>query len=142
MTKNKIPLIIITFGLIIALGFIFFGGSKGKGNIKNEQLGDNNKETEQVSNIEMKDGIQYITINAKGGYLPRISTAKAGIPTKLIVKTNNTYDCSASLVMRSIDYQKVLEKTGEEVVDLGTPEVGPFQGTCGMGMYNFQVNFK
>ncbi|MFA6397934.1 MAG: cupredoxin domain-containing protein [Candidatus Paceibacterota bacterium] len=137
MTKSKLPLIIITIGLIFAIGIILVGNFKKENITKIDD-----QRTEQVSNIEIKDGIQYVTINAKGGYLPRISTAKAGIPTKLIVKTNNTYDCSASLVMRSIDYQKILQKTGEEVVDLGTPEVGPFQGTCGMGMYNFQVNFE
>jgi len=138
MKKNKTALIIITLGLIIGIGIIFIGGSK----VKNNNTNTDNGYEEQVQNTEIKDGVQYITINAKGGYLPRISTAKAGIPTKLIVKTNGTYDCSAALRINSIGFQKILKNTGEEIIDLGIPKAGPFQGMCGMGMYNFEVNFE
>jgi hypothetical protein len=37
------------------------------------------------NNSVIKDGVQYVTITARGGYQPRSSTAKAGIPTKLIM---------------------------------------------------------
>lgn len=133
---NKNVLIIITFVLVVGIGLIFWTGSKSKNN-------SNTTTTEAVQNTEIKDGVQYITINAKGGYSPKVSTAKAGIPTKLIVKTNGTYDCSSSLVIRSIGYQKILAQTGEELIDIGTPKAGePLQGVCGMGMYNFLINFS
>ncbi len=133
---NKTILIIITIALVIGMGLIFWTGSKSKNN-------SNTTTTEAVQNTEIKDGVQYITINAKGGYSPKTSTAKAGIPTKLIVKTNGTYDCSSSLVIRSIGYQKILAQTGEEIIDIGTPKAGePLQGVCGMGMYNFLINFS
>lgn len=123
--------IIITLGLIIAVGIIFAGGSKTK-NI-----------SQAVQNSEIKDGIQYITIDAKGGYSPKISTAKAGVPTKLIVKTNGTYDCSAALMIRSVGFQKILPQTGKTTIDIGTPKAGePLQGICGMGMYSFVINFS
>lgn len=54
------------------------------------------------ANVTIKDGVQYITVNAKGGYSPQSSYAKGGMPTKLIVKTDGTYDCSSSLVIRSV----------------------------------------
>jgi len=129
---NKTVYIIITIALVIGIGIVFLGGSK------------NNTETGgSVQNVEIRDGVQYVTVNAKGGYSPKVSTAKAGIPTKLIVKTDGTYDCSASLVIRSVGFQKILAQTGEEVIDLGTPKAGqPLQGLCGMGMYNFSVNFN
>jgi plastocyanin domain-containing protein len=131
---NKTASIIITLGLVIGIGIIFLGGPKNDTDRVSDQAG---------QNVEMKDGIQYVTIEARGGYSPEISTAKAGVPTKLILKTNGTYDCSSSLVIRSIGYQKILAQTGEEIIDLGTPEAGiPLQGTCGMGMYNFLVNFS
>jgi len=130
---NKSASIIIILALVIGIGIIFLGGPKSN----------NNEAGKVVQNIEIKEGIQYVTINAKGGYSPRVSTAKAGIPTKLIVKTNGTYDCSASLVIRSVNFQKILAQTGEEIIDLGTPEAGkPLQGLCGMGMYSFVVNFN
>lgn len=131
---NKIVYTIITLSLLAVISIIFFGNSK------------NNTRTNtptSTQNIQTKDGIQYITINAKGGYYPNISTAKSGMQTKLIIKTDGTYDCSASLVIRSIGFQKILAQTGEEAIDLGTPKAGQsLQGICGMGMYNFTVNFN
>jgi hypothetical protein len=69
--------------------------------------------------------------------------AKAGIPTKLIVETKGTYDCSASLVIHSLNFKKILAQTGEESIDVGTPQKGQkLQGVCGMGMYSFQIEFN
>lgn len=94
-------------------------------------------------NSVIKDGIQYVTITAQGGYSPRASSAKAGVVTKLVVKTNGTYDCSSSLVIRSLSFRKILPNTGETVIDVGTPKVGDtLQGVCGMGMYSFVISFK
>ncbi len=131
---NKTASIIITLALVAGLGIVFLGGSKD---------GAPTASTGTAQNVEIRDGVQYVTINAKAGYSPKVSSAKAGIPTKLIVKTNGTYDCSASLVIRSIGYQKILPQTGEDTIDIGTPVAGqPLQGVCGMGMYNFLVNFS
>lgn len=124
---NKTALIIITLGLVVVIGIIFSGGPS----------------SENAQNVEIKNGVQYITVNARGGYSPKVSTAKAGIPTKLIMKTNGTFDCSASLVMRSVGFQKILPQTGETEIDLGTPKAGePISGVCGMGMYGFKINFE
>lgn len=96
-----------------------------------------------VENSVIKDGVQYITITAQSGYSPRMSTAKAGIPTKIVVKTNGNYDCSSSLVIRSLNYRNMLPNTGETTIDAGTPKAGDsLQGVCGMGMYNFLVKFS
>lgn len=130
---NKVASIIIAGALIVSIWIIFSGQSEKKPDTDG---------TRAIQNVEMRNGVQYITINARGGYLPRLSNAKANIPTKLIVKTNGTYDCSAALVIRSIGYQKVLPQTGEEVIDLGIPKAGAFQGLCAMGMYNFTINFQ
>lgn len=100
------------------------------------------KQTISVPNVEVKDGIQYVIITARGGYIPKVSNAKAGIPTKLIMKTSGTFDCSSSLAIRSIGYQKILPQNGEEIIDIGIPVIGtPLQGVCSMGMYSFVVNF-
>ncbi|HLP86413.1 MAG TPA: cupredoxin domain-containing protein [Candidatus Paceibacterota bacterium] len=134
---NKTALTIIIIGFFVALGIFFLGGSN------NNNTTGGNMAQEQVQNVEIKDGVQYITVNAKGGYSPRVSNAKAGIPTKLIVRTKDTYDCSLALSVKQANFQKVLSKTGEEVIDLGTPQSGtPIRGVCGMGMYNFVINFE
>lgn len=129
---NKTVSIIVTLGLVVVIGFIFMGGSKKS----NTNVG-------STQSVEIKDGVQYITVNAKGGYSPQVTEAKGGMPTKLIMKTNGTYDCSASLVIRSVGFQKILPQTGETEIDLGTPKSGePLRGVCGMGMYSFQINFS
>ncbi|MDO8569427.1 MAG: hypothetical protein Q7R89_01420 [bacterium] len=131
---NKTVSIIITSALILSIGIIFFGASKSTNNTDAGKA---------IQNSEIKDGIQYITVNAKGGYSPRVSEALAGIPTKLIIKTDGTYDCSAALVIRSVGFQKILAQTGEEVINIGIPKVGQsLQGVCGMGMYSFKIEFR
>ncbi len=131
---NKTVSIIITLALVVGLGIIFMGSNKETSDTAS---------TKDIQNVEVKDGVQYVTINAKAGYSPRISNAKADIPTKLIVKTKGTFDCSISLVIRSIGFQKILDQTGEEIIDIGIPKAGePLQGVCGMGMYSFVINFS
>jgi plastocyanin domain-containing protein len=130
---NKTASTIITIALAISIGIVLFGQSKDTTDFTGDQF---------TQNVEIRDGVQYVTIDAGEGYSPRVSTVEANIPTKLIVKTNGTYDCSSALVIRSIGYQKILPPTGEEIIDLGTPQSGKLQGLCSMGMYNFTVNFK
>lgn len=131
MTSKNILIAVIL--LIIGIGFIFFGQTKNDFVLVDSQ---------PTQNVRIKDGVQYITINARGGYSPKISVAQAGMPTKLIIKTDNTYDCSLSLVIRSINYRKILSSTGEEIIDLDKPQAGALRGLCSMGMYNFIINFN
>lgn len=93
------------------------------------------------SNVSVKNGVQYVTLTAKGGYTPRTSTIAWGMPTKLIMKTNGAYDCSSSLIIKSLNYRSNLPPTGETEIDLGTPKTGEkIKGTCSMGMYSFAIN--
>ena len=89
------------------------------------------------------DGIQYVDISAKGGYSPRVVTATAGLPTVLRVPTSGTFDCSASLVIPKLSYQKFLQPSGTEEISIpGEKAQGTMQGLCSMGMYNFQIRFE
>lgn len=129
---SKSSLIAVTIIILAVFGFIFIVGS---------QSGEDANSL-PVENSEIKDGVQYVTITARGGYTPRVSSAQAGIPTKLIMKTTGSFDCSSSLVIRAVGFQEILPRTGETVIDLGTPEKGvPIEGVCGMGMYSFKINF-
>lgn len=130
MQKNTILSIIISIAIIG--GTLYFVSEKPT---SSESVG-----VAQSQNVEIREGVQYVTVTAQGGYSPRASAIQPDVPTKLIVKTNGTYDCSASLVIRSVGFQKILEPTGEVVIELGTPKSGEtIQGVCGMGMYNFQI---
>ena len=133
MQKNTIISIIVSLALVGGTLYV----------VSNNSTSPNNGNVTQTQNVEMRDGIQYVTITAQGGYSPRITQAKAGVPTKLIVKTDGTYDCSASLVIRSVKFQKTLRPTSEEMIDLGILKSGEkIQGVCGMGMYNFQIKVE
>jgi plastocyanin domain-containing protein len=128
MNKNTFIAIIIILLSVLLASVVLWGSN------------DDGKSIKTVQNVEVKDGVQYVTIDARGGYFPKESSIKPNMPTKLIIKTNNTYDCSASLVVRSVNFQKMLKPTGEEIIDLGTLKSGEdINGVCGMGMYSFKV---
>lgn len=131
MQKSTIISIVISIALVGGTLSLLSGNAPSGG------------EGGQSQNIEVRDGVRYVTVTAKGGYSPRVTRLQGGVPTKLVVKTDGTYDCSASLVVRSAGFQKVLQPVGEEIIDLGIPKSGErVQGVCGMGMYNFKIDFN
>lgn len=96
-----------------------------------------------ASAVSISDGKQIIDISAKGGYSPRFVTAKAGMPTILRVSTKGTFDCSASVVIPKLSYQKFLQPSGTEDIIIAPEQAqGTLQGLCSMGMYNFQIKFE
>lgn len=97
---------------------------------------------EVINNVRIVDGKQIIEIKAKGGFLPRKSIAKSGIPTILRLNTNGTFDCSSSVRIPSMKISKILPPTGITDIDLGTPNKTIIQGACGMGMYPFEIEFE
>ena len=68
----------------------------------------------EVYSATIVEGKQIIEIKANSGYSPRLISAKAGIQTTIKMETLNTFDCSASLVIPEISYQKFLKPTGTE----------------------------
>jgi plastocyanin domain-containing protein len=95
-----------------------------------------------TDNVSMVGDTQVITITAKGGYLPRVTAAKAGVPTVLKMDTQGTYDCSVALSIPSIGYRKNLPPQGETLIDIPAQPVGTsMRGVCSMGMYSFTLNF-
>lgn len=96
-----------------------------------------------AQSIAVEDGVQVITIAAKGGYTPERVTAKAGVPTELRITTNGTYDCSSLLVIPQLGFEKTLPATGTEKIAISAAQAtGTLQGQCGMAMYTFQIVFE
>lgn len=94
------------------------------------------------SNVRMVGDLQIIEIKAKGGYTPRVSNAKAGVPTTLKLDTNGTFDCSSQVRIPSMNISRSLPPNGTTEIALGVLSEGVLQGTCGMGMYPFQINVQ
>ncbi len=100
-------------------------------------------EVASVDNVSIIEGKQIVSITAKGGYSPRISSAKANIPTILRIETTGTYDCSSALTLPSIKYRKNLPLSGITEIELPPQKPGStFEGLCSMGMYSFEIAFK
>jgi plastocyanin domain-containing protein len=96
-----------------------------------------------ASNVKMVDGRQIIDVTAKGGYQPAMTTAKAGVPTVLRVRTSGTFDCSSALVVPQLNVSKNLPPAGVTEVPIPAQESGAVvQAMCSMGMYNFAIKFE
>jgi plastocyanin domain-containing protein len=95
-----------------------------------------------AQNVTIVDGKQIIEIEARGGYSPRKSIAKAGLPTILRFKTSGTFDCSSSIRIPSLNISKILPQSGTTDIDLGDQKSGALQGSCGMGMFPFEIDFQ
>ncbi len=95
-----------------------------------------------ANNVTIIDGKQIINIQVKGGYTPKKSTAKAGVPTVLRFSTNGTFDCTSGVRIPSMGISKSLPPTGSTDIDIGSPKVAILQGVCSMGMYPFEVDFQ
>lgn len=83
------------------------------------------------------DGVQRIALTASdSGYSADVARIRAGVPTELVVTTNNTLGCTRVLVIPSTGDQEFLPETGETAIALGVLSPGTFDVTCGMGMYS------
>jgi|SRR3989344_341038 len=103
----------------------------------------NGADTQTINNVSVVGGKQIIEINAKGGYAPRITKAKANMPTIIKVGTRGTFDCSSALSIPSLGYRKNLPPSGETLIDVPPQKSGStLRGICAMGMYSFQINFE
>lgn len=127
--KSTIISVIVT-AIIIGGAFIFV------------RSGSEQPDAVLVNNVTVVDGKQIIEVRAKGGYLPRTSVARAGMPTIIRFGTSGTFDCSSSVRIPTMGISKSLPPSGTTGIDIGTPSAGTLQGSCGMGMYPFEVVFQ
>lgn len=121
----------------IFIALIFIGGS-----ILIVKEKDKNSETINENNVSIVDGKQIIDIRARGGYQPRRSVAKSGIPTTIRFNSQGTFDCSASVRIPSLKISKLLSQSGLTDIDIGTQNISTLKGSCGMGMYPFEIVFN
>ena len=99
--------------------------------------------TPSVDNESIANGKQIVEIGVKGGYSPKLTAAKANMPTVLRMKTNATFDCTSFLNIPSIGYRNSLPPSGETDIEIPAQQSGTtLKGLCAMGMYHFAINFN
>lgn len=92
-----------------------------------------------TSAVSVVDGKQTVVITARtGAYSPDNVQAQSGLPTTLVVKSDEAQGCVRSFVVR--DQQKVLPVSGETRIELGVLQAGRLDYACGMGMYTGVIN--
>lgn len=138
--KFKNSFLRIAAVLIVFLGiFSVYGGLVAMGapislnRITNNQNSSGNM---SVSYPKIVDGYQIATINVLGdGYSPSIITLKEGVPTKLSLKTSDTYSCAIAFRIPALKMGVNLKPNGEEILAVPALKKGNYAFNCSMGMY-------
>ncbi len=82
-------------------------------------------------------GVQELTIRAlDASYYPNYLTARRGQPIRLRLVTRDSFSCTRSFTIPSLNIRRLLPQTGEVVIDLPAQPQGTLFFTCGMGMYS------
>lgn len=105
--------------------------------------GGSTTEAASTGNVSLVDGKQIVAVNIQGDYAPKLTAAKAGMPTTLRMKSTGVISCALALVIPSIGYRKNLALDGSTDIELPPYKAGEtLRGICAMGMYSFAVRFE
>ena len=135
-----------TFNLVVALFIILFGlysanaqlnvlGFISASDLFTDRSIESPSSTLGAQIIE-KDGhqLQAVTIQAKGfKYFPRTLQLKAGIPTELIVMSNNVQGCARAMYSAGL-FDDVLYLQNNISKTTFVPKTGSYKISCSMGM--------
>jgi sulfite exporter TauE/SafE len=82
------------------------------------------------------DGHQTVLITATSdGYSPETTHARAGVPTTVVIRSDDAQGCIRAFTVPDLGIQKILPVNGESRIDVGTLQPGTLAYACGMGMY-------
>lgn len=91
-------------------------------------------------NVRIENGVQIVELAAKNnGYSPSTLRVRSGIPTQLVVTTNNITGCAQGFVFRQFNIDETLPRTGDTTFELGTLTQGKYKYSCSMGMYTGRI---
>ena len=126
-------LVVLTMGLYTLNGGLELAGSPLAASRIAQSVGSGDAPADTATVSEV-DGQQTVVITARSGsYSPDNVQVRSGVPTTLVVKSENAQGCVRSFVVR--DEQKILPVRGETRIDLGVLQPGQLDYACGMGMY-------
>jgi Uncharacterized conserved protein len=128
-------LVVVAMGLYTLNGGLELAGSPLAASRVVQALG-SGAEPADVTAVSMQGGQQQVTITARtGSYSPSTIGVRAGVPTTLIVRSENAQGCVRAFLIPSQGVQEILPAQGDTRIDLGVLEPGELRYSCGMGMY-------
>ncbi|MDT9691885.1 sulfite exporter TauE/SafE family protein [Streptomyces sp. P9(2023)] len=87
-------------------------------------------------------GRQVITLTVTDFYTPTQFTAKAGLPTTLILRGKDSGGCARAFTIPELGVQEIVERNGDTEIDLGTRDAGTLRFSCAMGMQTGSIDFE
>ncbi|MET9836085.1 sulfite exporter TauE/SafE family protein [Streptomyces sp. NPDC006385] len=87
-------------------------------------------------------GKQTVVLTVTDFYEPTRFTAKAGVPTTLILRGKDSGGCARAFTIPELGVQEIVKRDGDTKIDLGTRKPGTLNFTCAMGMQTGSINFQ
>ena len=79
-------------------------------------------------------GPQEVRIVVQGGYQPAAFVVNAGRAVRLVFDRQEASGCSEEVVIPELGVRRYLPPFEQTVIDLGRPDAGSYEFTCGMSM--------
>ncbi|MDT9692989.1 sulfite exporter TauE/SafE family protein [Streptomyces sp. P9(2023)] len=87
-------------------------------------------------------GKQIVTLTVTDFYVPTQFTAKAGVPTTLVLRGKDSGGCARAFTIPELGVQEIVKRDGDTNVDLGTRKAGTLRFSCAMGMQTGSIDFQ
>ncbi|MCY0950664.1 sulfite exporter TauE/SafE family protein [Streptomyces sp. H27-S2] len=87
-------------------------------------------------------GQQILTLTVTDFYETTQFTAKADVPTTLVLHGKDSGGCARAFTIPELGVQEIVKRNGDTTVDLGTRKAGTLRFTCAMGMQTGSIDFK
>ncbi len=87
-------------------------------------------------------GKQIITLTVTDFYETTQFSAKAGVPTTLVLRGKDSGGCARAFTIPELGVQEIVKRDGDTKVDLGARKPGSLPFSCAMGMQTGTIDFK
>lgn len=87
-------------------------------------------------------GKQIVTLTVTDFYVPTQFTARAGVPTTLVLHGKDSGGCARAFTIPELGVQEIVKRDGDTEIDLGTRKPGTLRFSCAMGMQTGAIDFK
>ncbi|MCY0939592.1 sulfite exporter TauE/SafE family protein [Streptomyces sp. H34-S4] len=119
--------------------FIVEGGDQNSA----EESAGSGQSTRSDAPVRMDaSGQQILTLTVTDFYETTQFTAKAGVPTMLVLHGKDSGGCARAFTIPELGVQEIVKRNGDTTVDLGTRKAGTLRFTCAMGMQTGSIDFK